>query len=330
MQISEKVPLSKMSHYVAGIDIPSTHMTAVAAATLVESAFAAFYLAVGVHDLPTVTDGDCGLDVMCLMMGVERNQPEHTPLRGELGDYLMDCMHDAWMIDILRLASETNPENVKLARSDEIQVGQESVPPPNARDTGVADIALDDGGELEHVSEEAMNAMRWASNIEHDSSVLALVRPLPIHIVQEQIRCYNARGTEVTASGLPIYTIGVGVFPSVKCRHAVAKRFHKLCDMRRLTYASRLPRGAMVALIAENLSETSKAKKLKEKAALRPKRLDVSKWHTTWLMEQHDGVTAVAARSLLKSRAPQTDMPQVTCGWRGQTLQSPSDQTRPV
>ena len=119
-----------MSHYVAGIDIPSTHMTAVAAAALDESASAALCRAVGVHYLPTVTDGDCGLDVMCLMMGVERNLHERTSLREELSDYLMDRMHDAWMIDILLLACELNPEDVKLARSDEIQVGQEPIPPP--------------------------------------------------------------------------------------------------------------------------------------------------------------------------------------------------------
>ena len=91
--MSEEVSLSKMSHYVAGIDIPSTHPTAVAEATLDESAFAAFYRAVGVHYLPTVTDGDCGLDGMCLMMGVERNLHERTSLPEELSDYLMDRTH---------------------------------------------------------------------------------------------------------------------------------------------------------------------------------------------------------------------------------------------
>ena len=48
VQISYETPLSKMTHYVAGIDIPSAPMTAVAAeATLDESAFVAFYKKVG-------------------------------------------------------------------------------------------------------------------------------------------------------------------------------------------------------------------------------------------------------------------------------------------
>ena len=106
-------------------------------------------------------------------------------MREELSDYLIDRMRDAWMIVILLSACELNPEDVRLARSDEIQVGQEPISPPNARDTGVADIALDHGGELEHVSEEAMSEMRWASETEHESSVVALVPSLPIQIVQE-------------------------------------------------------------------------------------------------------------------------------------------------
>ena len=86
-----------------------------------------------------------------------------------------------------------------------------------------------------------MNAMRWASKIEHDSSVLALVPSLPIQIVQEQIHCYTARGAAVAASSPPNYKIDVGLFPNVTYRHAAAKRFHDFCEMRGLTYASRLP-----------------------------------------------------------------------------------------
>ena len=125
VQISDETPLSKMSHYVAGIDIPSAPLTAVAAATLDESAFAAFYKALGVHYLPTVCDGDCGLDVMCLIMGAERSLHERTSLRVELSDYLLQRLHLPWMIDILSVTCELDPDDVKLVRWDEIQVGQE-------------------------------------------------------------------------------------------------------------------------------------------------------------------------------------------------------------
>ena len=74
MQISEANQLTRMSHYVAGFHIPSVPMTAVAADvgepnSINESAFAAFYKGLGAHYLPTICDGDCGLDVMCLIEG---------------------------------------------------------------------------------------------------------------------------------------------------------------------------------------------------------------------------------------------------------------------
>ena len=76
VQIGDDMPLSKMSHYVAGIDIPSAPTAAVAEATVDESAFATFHRTLGVHHLLTICDGDCGLDVMCLILGVERSLHE--------------------------------------------------------------------------------------------------------------------------------------------------------------------------------------------------------------------------------------------------------------
>ena len=244
VQISEGTPLSEMSHYVAGVDIPSAPTTAVAAeATLDATAFAAFYTSLGVHYLPTVCDGDCGLDAMCLIMGIERNLHERTKLRVELSDYLLHRLDQSWMIDILIATQELDPEDVKLARSDEIQIGQEVMLDLDAFETAVAAIAVDDGGELEPVSEEAMNAMRWASKLDDDGSVLELVRSLPIQVVQEQIRLWNARGTAVAASSRPKHKLVVCLFPTVALRHAVAKRFQHFCETLGLTPANRLPRG---------------------------------------------------------------------------------------
>ena len=129
------------------------------------------------------------------------------------------------MIDILIVTQELNPEDVKLARSDEIQIGQELMPRPDAFETAVAAIARDDGGELGLVSEDAMNAMRWASKLDDDCCVLELVRALPILVVQEQIRLWNARETAVAASSRPKHELVVGSYPTVALRPAVAKRF---------------------------------------------------------------------------------------------------------
>ena len=132
--ISEENPLTRMSHYVAGFHIPSAPMTAVAAGEphlIDESAFAAFYKGLGAHYLPTICDGDCGLDVMCLIEGVERTLEERTRLRADISDYLIDRLNLDWMIDILRVTQELNDEDFKLARSGDISIAQE--PPMTGR-----------------------------------------------------------------------------------------------------------------------------------------------------------------------------------------------------
>ena len=225
MQIGDDMQLSKMSHYVAGIDIPSAPTAAVAEATVDEVAFAAFYRTLGVHYLPTMCDGDFGLDVMCLILGVERSLHERTPLREELSDYLIDRQDESWMLDILVTSCELEPEEVNLSRSDEMLAGCGPIPLEEGK---IAEIALEDPDELEHVSEETMDAMRWASNIDDDSGVLALVRALPIPIVQEQVRLYNERETAVATRSLPKHKIVIGSCPSMKCKHAVAKRFDRI------------------------------------------------------------------------------------------------------
>ena len=99
VQISEANPLSRLSHYVAGFNIPSLPDVG-EPNSIDESAFAAFYKSLGAHYLPTVIDGDCGLDVMCLIEGVDRNLDERTGFRAELSDYLIERLHLDWMIDV--------------------------------------------------------------------------------------------------------------------------------------------------------------------------------------------------------------------------------------
>ena len=85
---------------------------------------------------------------MCLIEGVERTLDERTRLRAELRDYLIDRLHRAWMIDILSVTQELNAEDVKLERSDDIQIGQELTPHPDAFEAAAAAIACDERNAL--------------------------------------------------------------------------------------------------------------------------------------------------------------------------------------
>ena len=163
VQIGDEHELSRMSHYVAGFPIPIAPTTAADVGepkSTNETAFDAFYKDVGVGYMPTVCDGDCGLDVMCIIDGVERTLNERTKLRAELSDYLIQRTSEHWMTDILIVTQELNDEDVKLARFADIHIEEELMPHHAAFDAAVAAIACDDGGKLEPVSEEAMSAMR--------------------------------------------------------------------------------------------------------------------------------------------------------------------------
>ena len=163
-------------------------------------------------------------------MGVEQNQHERTTLRVELSDYLIGRLNEPWMIGILIVTQELDPDDVNLARSDEIEIGQELTHRPDAFETEVAAIARDDCCELERVSEDAMSAVRWASKVDDDCGVLELVRALPNEVVQEQIHYWNASKTAVAASSRPKHKLGVGSYPTVAHRHAVANRFQHFCE----------------------------------------------------------------------------------------------------
>ena len=77
--ITEETPLSRMSHYVAGIRIPPQSRGPEDPIT-----FENFYTALGIMTVPTVCDGDCGFDVMNLMLGLPQCFDTREALRAEM------------------------------------------------------------------------------------------------------------------------------------------------------------------------------------------------------------------------------------------------------
>ena len=67
--------------------------------------------------VPTVCDGDCGLDVMNLMLGLPQSVDTREALRAEMSDYFLERMHEQWMLDMLCVAQELDERDVALYRS---------------------------------------------------------------------------------------------------------------------------------------------------------------------------------------------------------------------
>ena len=191
----------------------------------------------------------------------------------------------------------------------------------------IADIALEDAFELEPVTTETMDEMRWASKLNDDCAILALVRSLPNQVVQEQICRYNARETAVAARNLPNHTISFPKCPTIRCRHAVAKRFDAFLEMRGVTLARRLPRGFMMTFVTESIRPTDghKAHNIRQQYYQ-----IVRRWHRFCVKDNPHGETEVIATSQLKSRAKKPKWRRQRAPGGGASVPSRCLQTRAV
>jgi len=95
--VSERLPLNRANHYIGAC----LESAAVAADVGRETSISNFYRRKGVIILGTVTDGDCGVDLMCMMIGLEQNPENRRVLREQLGDFLISEATSPWMQDIM-------------------------------------------------------------------------------------------------------------------------------------------------------------------------------------------------------------------------------------
>ena len=81
-----------------------------------------FYSRLGVTVLGTVTDGDCGIDLMCLMGGLEQNLASRIALREQLSDFLLKHLTDPWMLDIMAVCQEIKAEELAIYRGTQLSL----------------------------------------------------------------------------------------------------------------------------------------------------------------------------------------------------------------
>ena len=106
--VSEAHPLSQCRHFVAcaTLGIPLS-----VPGTSIES----FYQRLGQVVLGTVTDGDCGLDVMSQMIDRSQSSVSFTALREELAEYMVPRIKLPWMQDLMAALREIDFDDLKLS-----------------------------------------------------------------------------------------------------------------------------------------------------------------------------------------------------------------------
>ena len=171
--ISEEVPLSKTCHYFAGVNVqPQSRDEG-------DDTFESFYARLGISTLPTVCDGDCAFDAMNMMLGIPQSLETRTQLRVEISDYLLERAGERWMLELLVLAQELDREDVdRCCAYSTSAAGHSSDPEAVDGDTpaGAAAAAVDKADDAPAaIDDETFDAMRWASGLDHDASVVGLI-----------------------------------------------------------------------------------------------------------------------------------------------------------
>ena len=192
--ISDEFPLHRCRHYVAAVAAALGALDAPAAKDALN--FQAFYESRGVVLLGSVVDGDCGVDVMNMMLGSPQSLENRTQLRIELSEYLMDRVGSHWMQNLMVLCEELDPDLVKLSRSGcasdviDLSTVADALPPEVQSAVDAVDAAIVVHERIP--AEEEMNALRWASNLRDDGLVRSLARELPAQVIEEQLVKYRA------------------------------------------------------------------------------------------------------------------------------------------
>ena len=109
--VCEQYPLSRTSHYVAGIRIPECEVIGNVCS------FEAMYASLGIAVLASVMDGDCAFDVMTMMLGVPSSFSARKDLRTDISDYLISRIQEPWFLDLMVAGQELQWDDVILYRS---------------------------------------------------------------------------------------------------------------------------------------------------------------------------------------------------------------------
>ena len=166
--ISADLGEHNMNHFVAAVPRQSAVAAAIGSGS--GDDVSTFYARLGLDVQETVADGDCGLDVMCLMLGLERVEATRKRLRLELSDWLLQQADDEQLQDAFRWLGEDPemmPELAVAAASDPVVVdvaaGSASAARPSDDDS--SGIPGKGQREAQEPSEQELEALEWACGL---------------------------------------------------------------------------------------------------------------------------------------------------------------------
>ena len=273
-----------VNHWVAGVRVAGGHGDgAEGALALLDSSsdetrtFAAIYFSVSLIVLETIADGTCGLDVMCLMLGLKREKVVRQALRWELGAFVLRHVGNRALIQSLFTLGEVTRHLgfFELGAAGAVVLADAS------HDTGHGDGSGGDSGGDSHgdsqvalrsYTDEERLAVKWKCGLHAASreAVLNIIRALPEWCVEQAVSDYKASGPIQNPAPRKHFILTRDTL--VGHKQQAAKAFVEYCEGReaglspvdlKLLEAGRMPYGLFAAFVKENAQLARVCKKNK-------------------------------------------------------------------
>ena len=164
--------------------------------------FAAVYLSVCRIVIETIADGSCGVDVMCLMLGLRRAKDVRRAVRWELGAFLLKhCGTRALVQSMFTLGEVDRHMGLfeleaagAVLLADETTYGDDSAGGSSQSGGGSSSSSPGHGaGAARSFTAEEVLALRWKCRFQNASpeAVLNVLRALPEWCVEQIVNAYQ-------------------------------------------------------------------------------------------------------------------------------------------
>ena len=138
----------------------------------------------------TVMDGDCGIDVMGMMLQRPQTAADRREIRQALYKYVVDRWEEPWLHDLLARAQEISWEAVEAYRTCGAGPCLVAVADDDA---GPADEVVETQGKPSTVVSSALEAaLQWSTGLRDPGTLALVAQALPPAVREEQVREHTA------------------------------------------------------------------------------------------------------------------------------------------
>jgi hypothetical protein len=268
-EVSEEYPLEECNHYLAAARKPVGGGRGVG--------LQGFYNDIGRILLPTITNGNCGIDVMCQMKGIPATRANIELLRIEISDFVISKASEPWLHDLMVATRELTQDELNAFRASNAQVGGSSAEGMEERNPqNVAERADELAIADRLITAEQVEAISWRTGLKDAVSVRSLVRVLPEAVVEDVVTKWKTREQMSVAEPSP-KQCKIAVDPRyLQSRMQVAKEFDAFLTANGMNNENaRIPRNSGPLFIKTRLLVDSIKSLTKFRRSL-------FRWHLQW------------------------------------------------